>query len=31
SIYVAAPLAILLGVNRSLLMPVAREAVDSRP
>lgn len=31
SIYVAAPIAILLGVNRSLLMPVAREALDSRP
>jgi len=25
------PLAILLGVNRSLLMPVTRDAVDSRP
>lgn len=31
SIYVAAPLAILLGVNRALLMPVVREAVDARP
>jgi preprotein translocase subunit SecF len=31
SIYVAAPFAIMLGVNRSLLMPVSRDAVDSRP
>lgn len=32
SIYVAAPIAIALGVNRQLLMPVAKEgAVDERP
>lgn len=32
SIYVAAPIAIALGVNRALLMPVAREGgVDDRP